>query len=99
MKFVVTVLHRSSSTTSKTEQVGEFAQHDEAVASAKLVVNAALERIYVAGTTVPKLLAQYEQLAQAPYIFCDDDTTMNANSFNHFHYAKTRCEEMCEGTS
>jgi hypothetical protein len=101
MKFVVTVLHRSSSTArtaSKTERVGEFSQFNEAVAAAKQVVNAALDRIYVAGTTAPQLLAQYEQLAQAPYIFRDDDATMNANSFNHFLYAKTRSEEMCGGT-
>jgi hypothetical protein len=98
MKFVVTVLHHSSSTTSKAERVGEFVDFDEAVTAAKQIVNATLERIYVAGNAAPQLLAQYEQLAQAPYIFRDDDATISANSFNHFVYAKSRCEEMCSGT-
>jgi hypothetical protein len=72
MKFVVTVLHHSSSTTSKAERVGEFVDFDEAVTAAKQIVNATLERIYVAGNAAPQLLAQYEQLAQAPYIFRDE---------------------------
>ena len=35
--------------------------------------------------------------AESPYLARDDDQTMNANSFNHFQYAKARSEEICGG--
>jgi hypothetical protein len=97
MKFVVSVLHRSNAVASTTQRIGEYAQFDDAVAAARQVIDAALNRLYVAGITASQLVAHYEELAQAPYIFRDDDGTLNASSFNHFRYAKERSDEICAG--
>ena len=98
MKFVVAVLQRSSDATSTTHRVGEFDRFEDAVAAARLVVDAALNRGYLAGMTSSQLLAYYEQSAHAPYIFRDDEGTINASSFNHFRYAKARSDELCVST-
>jgi hypothetical protein len=98
MKFVVSVLRRAAGAASTTRRIGEFEQFEDAVVAAKQVVNDVLSRGYVAGMTAPQLLAHYQAAAEAPYIFRDDEGTVNASSFNHFNYAKSRSDEMCAGT-
>jgi hypothetical protein len=99
MKFVVSTLQRHADAASTTHRVGEFAQFDDAVAAAKQVIDSALSRAYVPGMTSSQLLAHYEKFAQAPYIFRDDEGTINASSFNHFRYAKSRSDELCGVTA
>jgi hypothetical protein len=43
------------------------------------------------------LLGRYQELAEHPYIFRDDDKTFNVPGFNHLHYAGTRSAEICGG--
>jgi hypothetical protein len=95
MKFVLSVLHRSADAGSTVRQVGEYERVEDAIAGAKQVVNDVLGRLHVAGMTSAQLQAQYREAAEAPYIIRDDEETMNASSFNHFQYAKTRSDELC----
>jgi hypothetical protein len=99
MKFVVSVLRRAPGAGNTTRRVGEFDQFDDAVSAAKQVVNDVLSRGYVAGMTTAQLLAHYQESAEAPYIFRDDEGTVNASSFNHFNYAKARSDELCAGAT
>ena len=97
MKFVVSVMQRAAGAANAVRNVGEFARLEDAIAAAKRVVDAALSRAYAQGMTAEHLFTQYRESAEAPYIFRDDEQTMNAGSFNHFQYAKTRSDEMCAG--
>jgi hypothetical protein len=98
MNFVLSVLHRQADTGSTIRHVGDFQRLEDAIAAARLVVNEVLDRAYVAGMTSSQLLARYREAAEVPFIARDDEGTMNAGSFNHFQYAKTRSDELCPGT-
>lgn len=97
MKFVLSVLHRTTDAGKSVRKVGEFVRLEDAVAAARQEVDAMLNREYVTGMTAAQLLAAYQAAGETPFIFRDDEETMNAGSFNHFKYAKTRCDEMCAG--
>jgi hypothetical protein len=99
MKFILSVLHRTDGAADSARRVGEFERFEDAIAAAKQVVDALLDRAYVAGTTPAQLLAQYMELGETPYIVRDDDETINAGSFNHIKYAKTRSDRICAGTA
>lgn len=98
MKFTLAVLKRSPDAQSTVREVGSYDSLEGAVAAAKGVVDEALKRHYVAGMSAMQLVECYRNAAEAPYLARDDEQTMNANSFNHFQYAKTRSEEICGGS-
>ncbi len=97
MKYILSVLHRSADATSSVRQVGEYERLDEAIAAAKQQVDALLQRLYTNGMTAAQLLERYRGAAETPYMVRDDEETMNAHSFNHFQFAKTRSDEICAG--
>ena len=97
MKFTLSVLKRSPNAQSTVREVGNYDSLDGAITAAKGVVDEALKRLYVAGMSAGQLVEAYRSAAEAPYLARDDDQTMNANSFNHFQYAKARSEEICGG--
>jgi len=97
MKFIVSVLQSAGETKSNVRRIGEFESLDGAIAAAKRVVNDVLSRAYTTGMSSSQLLARYRESAEAPYIFRDDDGTIDASSFNHVLYARTRSEQMCSG--
>ena len=99
MKFVLTAMQRAPNAGNhQVRQVGEFERLEDAVAAAKQLVDATLTGMYAKGITSLQLLDRYRESAATPIITRDDDVTMNANTFNHFQYAKTRSEEMCANT-
>ena len=95
MKFVVSVLHRDAKAGNSMRHVGDFGRLEDAIAEAKQVVDGVLGRLHAAGMTPAQMLALYRDAAETPYIVRDDEGTMNANSFNHFQYAKVRSDELC----
>jgi len=97
MRFTLSVLRRVTDGQSTVREIGSFESMEKAVAAAKVVVDEALKRHHVAGMSAAQLVECYRIAAEAPYLTRDDDQTMNANSFNHFQYAKTRSEEICGG--
>ncbi len=97
MKYVLSVLSRSAGAQGHVRHIGDFDSLEDAVAGAKRVVDAVLERVYVSGMTATELVDQYRAQAEAPFIARDDEGTMNAGSFNHFQYARVRSEQICTG--
>jgi hypothetical protein len=95
MKFILSILHRAGAAGTHVRQIGEFDLLDDAITAAKREVDALLAGIYTAEMTSDQLVERYRAAAQTPYIVRDDEETMNARSFNHFQYAKTRSDELC----
>ena len=95
MKFTLSVLQRAAESRNTVREIGHYATLDEAIAAAKGVVNDVLRRVYVAGMTPDQLFESYRAAAETPYLARDDEETMNANSFNHFQFAKLRSSEIC----
>ena len=97
MKFTLSVLKRVPNAPGAVREIGAYDGLEGAIAAAKCVVDEALKRHYVAGMSAAQLVEAYRNAAETPYLARDDDQTMNANSFNHFLYAKARSEEICGG--
>ncbi len=95
MKYQLSVLQRGASESSDVRQIGEYKNLEEAVAAAQQQVNALLAELYTAGMTAEALLEGYRAAGRTLYLFRDDEETMNAASFNHFQFAKSRCAEIC----
>ena len=95
MKYQLSVLQRGASASSDVRQIGEYKSLEEAVAAAQQQVNALLAELYTAGMTAERLLEGYRAAGRTLYLFRDDEETMNAASFNHFQFAKSRSAEIC----
>ena len=77
--------------------IGNYETLDTAIAAAKRTVDSFLMHQYTQGMSSDVLLAVYENVGEFPYIFRDDDRTVNVHEFNHHQYAKSECAEFCEG--
>lgn len=97
MKYTLAVLHRAANAPSSVRQIGQFDSLEDAVVAAKQQVETVLRRIYTAGMTPQQLVEKYKESGETPYLARDDEGTMNAHSFNHFQFAKTRSEDICAG--
>ena len=97
MKFILSVLKRAPNAQNSVREVGSYEALEDTIAAAQEIVNATLLRLHTAGMTADKLVDRYREAGETPYIARDDDQTMNANSFNHFQYAKARSVEICGG--
>ena len=76
---------------------GEGSPAGELAHAAKRLVDVFLKKEFKTGMDSKMLLARYQELAEHPYIFRDDDKTFNVPGFNHLHYAGTRSAEICAG--
>lgn len=95
MKYTLSVLKRGQDAKSAIREIGSYDSLDDAVAAARQTVDETLRRLYTSGMTPDQLFDCYRDAAETPYIMRDDEQTMNARSFNHFQFAKTRSEEIC----
>ncbi len=95
MKFSLSALKRGPGAQNAVREIGAYDSLEDAVVAARQAVDETLQRLYVAGMQPDQLLGSYRQVAETPCIMRDDEQTMNASSFNHFQFAKTRCEEIC----
>jgi hypothetical protein len=95
MKFLLSVLQRDAAGVHKVRQIGDFALLEDAIAAARREVDAMLGGLYVPGMTSTQLVDSYRGSGQTPYISRDDEETMNAKSFNHFQYARSRSKTLC----
>jgi hypothetical protein len=77
--------------------VGQFETLENAVRAAELVIDEFLSRTFVIGMTAAVLFAHYQKNGEVPYIFSDDDRTMNVRGFNHLTYASQRCVALAAG--
>jgi hypothetical protein len=97
MTYMVEGLSGHDGPESKVRRIGEYDSLPQAIESAKRIVDVFLRKEFKPGMDPRMLLSRYQQLAEHPYIFRDDDKTFNVPGFNHLHYAGTRSAEICSG--
>ncbi len=97
MGFCVEGLTRTDKADGKVRHIGDYEKVEEALAAAKRTVDRFLLREYTPGMTSRVLFSVYQNLGEFPFIFRDDDRTINVPEFNHVQYAMIRCDEICEG--
>jgi hypothetical protein len=97
MAFSVEGLTRTAKTDGTVRHIGRYEQLVDAIAAAKQTIDVFLLRECTAGMTSRVLFSVYQNLGEFPFIFRDDERTMNVSEFNHVQYAMIRCDEICAG--
>ena len=97
MAYIVEGLSKHNQPNAQVRHIGNFKTLAIAIAASKRIVDQFLLREYTPGTTAKVLFAVYQNLGEFPYIFRDDDRTINVGGFSHFQYALERCHDICEG--
>ncbi len=82
---------------SEVRRIGEFETAEEAIATAREIVDGFLRRSFKPGMDAKSLLSLYKKQGEYPFVFRDDDKTVNVPGFEHSHYAKSRAAEVCNG--
>jgi hypothetical protein len=95
MTFYVEGLRRTGPAGS-IHHIGDYEKLEDAIAAAKRVVDSFLLHQYTNGMSFHVLFSVYQNVGEFPYIFRDDDRTVNVHEFNHLHYAMDECVEFCE---
>jgi len=99
MTFFVEGVSQHHEPQTQVRRIGEYAMMNEAVAAAKKLIDEFLQRERKPGMDAKALFAAYQAQGEYPFIFRDDDKTINVPGFNHAHYAMTRAAELCGGKS
>ena len=95
MTFYVEGLTRTDKSDGKVRHIGDYQNLEDAIAAAKRTVDRFLLREFTADMSSRVLFSVYQNLGEFPFIFRDDDRTMNVPDFNHAQYARLRCDELC----
>jgi hypothetical protein len=82
---------------SEVRRIGEFETAEEAIATAQKIVDEFLRCSVKPGMDAKSLVKLYKAQGEYPFIFRDDDLTVNVPGFEHSHYAKDRATEVCNG--
>lgn len=97
MTFLVEGLSKHLEPQQQLRRIGEYETVAEAIAVAQATVDAFLRREFKAGMDAKALYSLYQAQGECPFIFRDDNSTVNVPGFNHVHYAMTRAAEICRG--
>ena len=97
MAFIVEGVIRQDEPDSEVRRVGKYETRDEAISSAKAMVDDFLRHHHKPGMLPSELFSQYQEQAEHPFIFRDDDMTINVRTFDHLQYAMLRSTEICGG--
>jgi hypothetical protein len=97
MTYMVEGLSGHDGPESKVRRIGAYDSLPQAIEAAKRIVDVFLRKEFKPGMDSRMLLSRYQEMAEHPYIFRDDDKTFNVPGFNHLHYAGTRSAEICSG--
>ncbi|HKA60682.1 MAG TPA: hypothetical protein VKD28_18845, partial [Gemmatimonadales bacterium] len=82
---------------SEVRRIGEFDTVEEAITTAQKIVDEFLSRSFKPGMDAKSLFSLYKRQGEYPFIFRDDDMSVNVPGFEHSHYAKDRAAEVCSG--
>jgi len=82
---------------SEVRRIGEYSTAEEAIATAQKMVDEFMRRTFKPGMNPEKLYTLYKTEGEYPFVFRDDDKTVNVPGFNHAHYARVRAGEVCRG--
>ena len=97
MTFLVEALSKHLAPRTEVRRAGEYATVAEAIAAAQKIVDGFLQQDHVPGMDAKALFSRYRDHGEHPFIFRDDDKTLNVPGFNHVYYAMTRAKELCGG--
>ena len=73
---------------STVRRIGEYPTLIDAVKASEQLIDKFLLGKVKDGMTAVQLFAEYQKSGEVPYIFSDDDRTINVRGFNHLTYAK-----------
>ena len=97
MAFIVEGVIRQDEPDSEVRRVGKYETRDEAIGSAKAMIDDFLRHHHKPGMLPSELFSQYQERGEHPFIFRDDDMTINVRAFDHLQYAMLRSTEICGG--
>jgi hypothetical protein len=80
---------------SEVRRIGEFATAEEAISTAQEIVDEFLRRSFKPGMNAQSLFSLYKKQGEYPFVFRDDDKTVNVPGFEHSHYARNRAMAVC----
>jgi hypothetical protein len=95
MSYFVEGLTIARSGTSSVRHIGKYATLEDAIKAAELVIDRCLIANHGDGMTVAELFYYYRTFGEEPFIFSDDEMTINVGVFNHFKHARQRCIAIC----
>jgi len=98
MSFVVEGVNKNLEPNSQVRRIGEYDTVEEAIAAAKRTVDEFLGREMIAGMDAKTLFTRYQDKGEYPFIFRNEDRTINVRGFSHAQYAMARSTELCAGT-
>ena len=78
--------------------IGNCETLEAAIKEAKTLVDNFLLSEHRQGMTPADLFSIYENSDEVPLIFSEADITISISSFNHFQYARLKCNEICRRT-
>jgi hypothetical protein len=76
-------------------RIGEYETVEEAIAAAKRTVDEFLGREAKPEMDAKTLFTRYQELGEYPFIFRNEDRTINVRGFSHAQYAMSRATELC----
>jgi len=95
MTYFVDGLSKQLDPASQVRRIGEYQTLAEAVAAAEHAIDGFLRAEYRPSMDAEALFAKYQAQGVAPFIFRDDDKTLNVRGFNHAQYAMSRATAIC----
>lgn len=97
MTYFVEGISKHQAPESHVRRIGEYEALADAIAAAQKSVEDFLAAAFKPGMDAKALFNLYQTEGEHPFIFRDDDNTLNVRGFNHAQYAMTQAKEICGG--
>ena len=95
MSYVVEGVNKNLAPDAQVRRIGEYQTVEEAIAAAKRTVDEFLGREMISGMDAKTLFTRYQDKGEYPFIFRNEDRTINVRGFSHAQYAMARSTELC----
>jgi hypothetical protein len=82
---------------SEVRRIGEYGTAEEAIATARKIVDDFLRSSFTPGMDAKSLYSLYKAKGEYPFVFQDSEKTVNVPGFEHSHYARDSAAEFCDG--
>ena len=97
MSYVVEGVNKNLEPDRQVRRIGEYETVEAAIAASKLTIDEFLSREIVPGMDAKTLFTRYQDKGEYPFIFRNEDRTINVRGFSHAQYAMARSTELCGG--
>src|SRR5579862_7074119 len=95
MDYFVGRLTKDRNGSRSVHHIGNFQTLEAAIKTARTLIDSSLLSKHQSGMSATDLFLVYKNSGEVPVIFTDADFTISVSSFNHFQYAKLKCNEIC----